>query len=97
MPFYLVVTGGVDVIKIKGSKSGHGLTFNDFIDLLERDYVYCIKQEKWIRAHSKSTIFVNKTTFNLKVTENKRAIVWHLEKFADTKPYKLSQDNSLFV
>lgn len=83
------------IIKVKGSKKGHGLIFKDFVKLLGRNYVYCIKQEKWIRSLSKSTIYVNPTTYYLKLTENKRAIIWQNNIFVDTKPYKFNKDNTL--
>lgn len=88
---------GVDVIKIKGSKSGHGLTFSDFIKLLVKNYSISIRQEKWNKNISLSTIFVKDSPYNLKITDNKRAIIWLNNKFANTKPYKLNKDNTICI
>jgi hypothetical protein len=80
---------GKDLIKVKGSKKGHGLTFKDFEGLLHKETMKVINQEKWYRMFQRGTINIKKVLYTLKVTENKRALVYRDKIFVYTKPFVL--------
>lgn len=82
---------GSTKFKIKGSKSTFGLKFENLEELLYRESVLKIAQEKWYRSFTNSTINIRKTLYTLKVTENKRALIYTNGKFVYTKPFVLNK------
>lgn len=93
LPDYQVEIDGklvTQIIKIKGAKKNHGLSLNDLENLLFKDVNHKIKIEKWFRSFEKGTINIRDLTYSLKVTANKRALIYTNNKFAYTKPFVLS-------
>jgi hypothetical protein len=81
---------GTTKFKIKGSKNNFGLKFTDIENLLYKESSFTIKQEKWYKSLSQSTINVRNTLYTLKVTENKRALIYLDNQFVYTRPFLLS-------
>lgn len=82
---------GTCKFKIKGSKNNHGIAFTDLENLLYKESVLRITQEKWYRSFTQSTINIRKTLYTLKVTENKRALIYTNDKFVYTRPFVLER------
>lgn len=76
-------------LKIKGSKNNSEVSFADLENLLYKESNLKLNQEKWYRSFSQSTINIRKTLYTLKVTENKRALIYTNNKFCYTKPFIL--------
>ena len=53
-------------------------------------------QKKLIKKLSLGTMYSIEREYSLMITENQRAIVWHNEKYAATKPFILGKDSNLF-
>jgi hypothetical protein len=85
---------GSTLIKVKGSKShiNKAITFEDFEKLLFKGATYKTgTQEKFYRSMSEGTISVTDILYTLKVSENKRALIYQDAKFVNTKPLILQE------
>jgi uncharacterized protein YbcV (DUF1398 family) len=82
----LILEDGTEIIKIKGSKKNHGVTVAYLESLLTKDATIELNQEKWFRNITESLINIRSTLYTLKVTENKRQLVYLDDIFVDTKP-----------
>lgn len=65
------------------------LKFNELANLLIKDSNLVISPEKWYRDIANNSINVRETIYTLKVTENKRSLIYQDGKFVDTKPFVL--------
>lgn len=87
------VYGGItedneEVVKIKGAKNP--ITFAELKTLLKKDTKLEIKQDKWYRNISDSTIAVKDEIYSLIATENKRILIYDdNNNLIDTKPLNL--------
>ena len=86
---------GVEPVKIKGLKEGHGVTYADLKELIVQGTSKSIEQNKLIKKMSMGTILSKDININLALTENKREIIWKDGKFAGTKPLLVSGDTVL--
>lgn len=82
---------GSTKLKIKGSKDNSQVSFAELENLLYKESNLKLNQEKWYRSFAKSTINIRETLYTLKVTENKRALVYTNNKFVYTKPFVLDR------
>lgn len=85
---------GKYLVKIKGSKKGHGVNLNILDNLLFKESKHKIKQDKWYKSFTNSTINIIETVYTLKHTENKRAIIYIDNKFAYTIPFVLNDSGN---
>lgn len=83
---------GVEPVKIKGLKEGHGVTYSDLKELIVKGLTKPIRQNKLIKKMSKATFISKDIDINLTLTENKRELLWRNGKFVGTKPYHIKGD-----
>jgi hypothetical protein len=81
-------------IKIKGVTKkaviDNNITLTLFENLLFEDYLYEIKQTKWFRSLTYSNITIKDQVYSLKVTGNKRELIYdYNNKLVGTKPFIL--------
>ena len=84
--------GGVDAFngkefsKVKGFSSS--LTINQLESLLIKGNSLSLDQSKWYRDYKNSNVFIKNTTYDSKLTGNKRISVFdHNNLLVNTKPY----------
>jgi len=81
------------IYKVKGLKHEIELTMKDFENLLYKDVFIEKTQTKWIKNLSEAQIKLLESVYTLKVTENKRELVYNKNnKLIGTKPYKINRD-----
>lgn len=83
---------GVEPVKIKGLKEGHGVTYSDLKKLIVQGNTKAVEQNKLIKKLNKATFLSKNIDINLVLTENKRSIIWKDGKFVDTQPYVINGD-----
>lgn len=69
------------------------LKFEDLQLLLYKDSTLKMASDKWYRSLTKGTINIHRTLYTLKVTENKRTLIYKDDKFSHTKPFILKSLN----
>lgn len=80
------------IYKVKGLNHDCELSFKDFDDLLYKDSKLEKNQEKWFKSLKEGSINVKPQLYTLKVTSNKRGIIYNSEgKFINTKPYQIDE------
>lgn len=86
--YYLETEDGKVIYKAKGLKHEVVLTLDDFINLLEKDSFLEKFQNKWFKDFSKGFVSINNQPYNLKVTENKRKLIYNENnKLINTLPF----------
>ena len=82
---------GEEVIKIKGLTSDAikraGINFDTFEMLLQHNSYYDFEQDKFYKDLAKGSVSILETTYNLKVTSNKRLTLYKNNVFTATAPY----------
>ena len=80
--------------KIKGyMNSTH---WSVFLDLLKKDSSTVLNQTKMNRSLESGNIYLNHTSYKLKITDNKRQIIYNeLGEAINTKPYWIYQDDTV--
>ena len=87
---------GKYLIKIKGLKEGHGVTYLNLKELLNKDCLpKPVQQNKLIKKMSMATFISKDLDISITLTENKRKIIWKDGKFIGTKPYLIKGDTIL--
>ena len=78
-----------EIIKVKGLKFNkfNKLSYQDLVKLLVKDYNITRTQEKWFKDFSNSTIKIKDQLYTLKVTENKRELIYYNKILLGTKPF----------
>jgi hypothetical protein len=83
-----------EIIKIKGlSKKSifeNNITLEKLEKLLIKDSNFNSVQSKWFKSLESGTIEILEQTYNLKVTNNKRELIYFNEKLVNTKPIYLN-------
>lgn len=81
--------------KVKGSKAKaiSLLTMDDFKDLLIKDSVCVIPQEKWYKKARTNTIHIKQVIYSLSVTENKRKLIYKNNILVDTEPFVIKESH----
>lgn len=88
--YCLKLKSGEIIYKAKGLKHEVKLTMNDFENLLFENAFLEKEQNKWIRKLEKGTIHILKQLYTLKVTDNKRQLIYDNNNIITrTKPYKI--------
>jgi hypothetical protein len=85
----LSLIDGTEIVKIKGSKPGHNVTVNYLESLLKLNETIELNQDKWFKHINESKINIESTVYTLKVTENKRQLVYVNDVFSKTNPLVL--------
>ena len=77
------------IISVDGSSDNtfvRKLKFEDLKNLIFKESSLKMASDKWYRSLSKGTINIHRTLYTLKVTENKRALIYRDGMFVSTKP-----------
>ena len=84
------------VYKVKGLKHEIELTLNDFENLLFKDSLLEKSQIKWKRNLSDATIQLVEELYTIKVTENKRKLIYdENNKLIKTVPYVINDKKEI--
>ena len=79
-----------EIMKIKGYK--YKVPFKEFKKLIIKDYNLKLKQTKWFKNIHESNITMLEQLYTLTVTDNKRQLIYDLNKndmLINTKPYHI--------
>ena len=86
---------GEEIIKIKGLSSDvikrTGINFETFVKLLLYNNYYEFEQDKFFKDLVKGNVSIFETTYNLKVTSNKRDTLYNNNVFTATAPYNYDE------
>jgi DNA polymerase type B, organellar and viral len=82
--YALVLEDGSEEIKIKGSKVK--ISYSEMEALLHKDALKIITQEKWLKNIEGQHIKIVETLYSLRVTDNKRNLIYKDGILIDTKP-----------
>jgi len=89
--YYLLTKDGKIIYKIKGLSHDIELTLEDFISLLFKETFLKKIQSKWRKNLSKGTISVLDQIYTLKITDNKRKLIYNNNnKLIGTTPYVIN-------
>jgi DNA polymerase type B, organellar and viral len=80
------------IIKVKGLKDTTTLNYNDFENLLNKNFIIEKSHEKWTRSLSDSKISILDQIYSIKVTDNKRELIYYHNKLISTKSYKIDRN-----
>ena len=87
---YALKNSQEEIIKIKGLTKeairNNSINFDNLEILLNKDYKLLLNQRKWFRNISEANINILFQTYNLKVTSNKRELIYKNGKLIATKP-----------
>lgn len=83
------------IYKIKGAKKGHGLNYKIFMELLYKNTVHKIEnQQREFKIFKDNTINLQVIAYTLKVTENKRELIYENNRAVSTRPIIIMDDPS---
>lgn len=83
-----ITSEGEELVKVKGLKNP--IKFDSLTSLLDKDSQLEITQDKWHRDFSAGHITINSEIYTLKVTDNKRTLIYDINnKFIKTIPLEL--------
>jgi len=85
------------IYKVKGLKHEIELNMNDFRQLLNKDSFIEKDQIKWSRSFSKAQIELLNQVYTLKVTDNKRQLIYKNNKLIGTKAYKIDHNKDIRI
>jgi hypothetical protein len=91
--YYLETDSGKLVIKVKGLKDTTTLNYDDFKNLLYKNFIVERSHNKWFRNLSESKINIIAQIYSIKVTDNKRELIYdNNNKLISTKNYKIDKN-----
>jgi hypothetical protein len=93
--YYLQTEDNKVIYKVKGLKHEVELTKNDFESLLYKDAFLEKNQNKWFRNLSEGQINILEQVYTLKVTENKRKLIYKNSRLVSTKAYKIDETKDI--
>jgi hypothetical protein len=80
------------ITKVKGLKDTTTLNYNDFENLLNKNFIIERSHKKWFRQLTESKINILEQIYSIKVTDNKRELIYNKkDKLIGTKPYKINR------
>lgn len=83
-----VTENNKEIIKVKGkNKSKLSIKLNDLFELLKRDNKMELDQEKWYKDIELAQIEIKNQIYTLKVTDNKRELIYENDVLIRTEPY----------
>jgi len=81
------------IIKVKGLKNTSSLIYDDFKNLLYENFMIERSHNKWFRNLSESKINIITQIYSIKVTDNKRELIYDKnKKLIGTKAYKIDKN-----
>jgi hypothetical protein len=82
-------------MKIKGlsGNSLSGITIDDLLELINKDSTLESKQNKWYKDLSNGNITIKEQIYTLKVTGNKRDLVYINSKLNNTEPLFINENS----
>ena len=89
--YFLETEQGKIIYKVKGLSHNIELSMNDFNNLLYKDAFIKKSQTKWMRNLSEGQIKLLDQLYTLKVTDNKRQLIYKNNKLIGTKPYVINK------
>lgn len=94
---YSLKTDNGVIKKIKGltSEAISKIDFEDLVDLLVKDSKLESQQEKWYKDLSSGNISIKDQVYTLKVTGNKRELIYDNNKLIDTKPLRINNKKEI--
>jgi DNA polymerase elongation subunit (family B) len=93
--YFLLNNDGKVIYKVKGLSHDVKMTFTDFDSLLTKDAFIKKAQTKWMKNLSEGHITILKQLYTLKVTDNKRKLLYGNAKLMDSKPYIIDMDKKI--
>ena len=90
--YYLETVDGKGIYKVKGLSHNIELNINDFKNLLYKDSFIEKTQIKWRKHIDVGNISVIEQLYTLKVTDNKRKLIYQDNKLIGTNPYIINRD-----
>jgi hypothetical protein len=94
--YYLETENGKTIYKVKGLSHNIELTFKDFESLLFKESLLQKLQTKWIKNLEEGNISVIEQLYTLKVTNNKRKLVYdENDKLIGTVPYIINENKEI--
>ena len=93
--YCLLKEEGKIIYKVKGLSHNVELTMDDFENLLNKESFIKKSQTKWIKNLSEGHISLIKQLYTLKVTDNKRKLVFKNGKLINTTPYIINFDKKV--
>ena len=94
--YCLVTESGQFIHKVKGLKPETEIEFKDFENLLNKDTFITKSQSKWTRDLSKSKINILEQLYSIKVTDNKRKLIYNKNnKLIGTTPYIINENKEV--
>jgi len=87
--YYLETEDGNIIYKVKGLSHNIPLNSNDFNNLLIKQSLLQKMQTKWIKNISMGHISIVNELYTLKVTDNKRKLIYINNKLNNTIPYSI--------
>jgi len=93
--YYLEAENGKVIYKVKGLSHDVELTKDDFENLLFKESTLQKIQTKWIKFLSKGHIQVLDQMYTMKVTENKRKLIYKNGKLIGTQPFIINDKKEI--
>lgn len=93
--YYLETIDGNIIYKVKGLSHDVELNINDFESLLFKQSWIQKTQVKWRKNLSLGHISVLNEVYTLKVTSNKRKLIYDNNKLVSTDPYIINEDKEI--
>ena len=93
----LIEDSGNKIIKVKGlgSKAIKSLSFNNLETLLFKDKTLEFDQIKWFKSLVEGNITLKEQIYTLKVTDNKRNLIYYNGKLVGTTPYIINENKEI--
>lgn len=95
--YYLETEDDKVIYKVKGLTHEVELTKKDFENLLFRHSFLEKFQTKWRKNLSKGNISILNEAYTLKVTTNKRKLIYENNKLVTTQPYIINKDEQIII
>jgi hypothetical protein len=93
--YCLETENGKIIYKVKGLSHDIELNMKDFEHLLYKDSILEKYQTKWMRNLSDAQIKLMEQVYTLKVTDNKRELIYENNKLISTKPYIIDNNKGI--
>lgn len=88
---------GTEIIKIKGLTANviSNLSFSDLEELLHKDSSREFSQAKWFRSITEGNISIKNQEYTLRVTNNKRELIYDNDLLVNTRPFTINDENQI--
>ena len=90
--YCLVTEDGREIFKVKGLTKNVKFSVQDFESLLIKNNKIERNQTKWFKSLESGTITVKDQLYSLKITDNKRQLIYSNNKLVSTKPYIINNE-----